>query len=187
MNKLYCLTITVMVLLASCDTRSGTEYFESGLKNYQLGDHGDYFDDVWLNKANKDFEKAIVKGYKEREVFDKLAWSYLHLNQSDYKNAEKVYSLGIDQFPKDGEFYFCRAMCREDQKKFKEALWDYDKAISLDTLEKFEYLSSAYYDRGAMSFILGDTISAERDRTKAQLIKNEELRAYKDYCGHLLR
>ncbi|MBU2062131.1 MAG: hypothetical protein KKH44_09835, partial [Bacteroidetes bacterium] len=128
-----------------------------------------------------DFEKSIDKGFKERDVFDKLAWSYLLLNQ-DNENAERVYSLGLQTFPNDIVFYFRRGGCRKELKKHKQAFEDFNQAILLDKTRKFENINNAFYERGAMRYILGDTINADKDREIAKSITDDELRTYQDYC-----
>jgi tetratricopeptide (TPR) repeat protein len=170
------------IVLISCDTfQTGQQLYKSGLDHFKSADHGDYHDHDGLSKAILDFEKSIDKGFKERDVFDKLTWSYLLLN-SDNQNAERVYSLGLQTFPNDIEFYFRRGGCRKELKKHKQALDDFNQAILLDTTRKYEYINNAFYDRGAMRYILGDTINADKDREIAKSITDHELRTYQDYC-----
>lgn len=170
------------IVLFSCDFfQTAQQLYKSGLDHYNSADHGDTHDYVGLEKAIADFEKSIKKGFKDRDVFDKLTWSYRILNQ-DNKNMERVYSLALENFPNDIEFYFRRGDSRKEQKKHKSALEDYNKAISLDTARKYEYINSAFYERGAMKYILGDTLNADKDREIAQSITDHELRTYHDYC-----
>ena len=176
------LCLTVAIVLFSCDTfQTGQQLYKSGLNHYKSADHDDYHDHDGLNKAILDFEKSIDKGFKERDVFDKLTWSYLLLN-SDNQNAERVYSLGLQTFPNDIEFYFRRGGCRKELKRHKQAFEDFNQAILLDTTRKYEYINNAFYERGAMRYILRDTINADKDREIAKSITDHELRTYHDYC-----
>jgi tetratricopeptide (TPR) repeat protein len=161
--------------------QTGRQLYESGLDHYRDADHGDYHEGEGLSEAIKDFEKSIQKGYKDRDVFDKLALSYNFLNQ-DLVNEERVYSLGLLAHPKDIKFYYRRGDCRKELKKHKAAFEDYNEVVVLDTAKESEYLSSALYERGAMRYILGDTTNANRDREIAQSITDHELRIYSDYC-----
>jgi tetratricopeptide (TPR) repeat protein len=171
-----------MIGLCSCDTlKSGQELYESGLDYFRSADHGDYHDQEGLRKAIIKFEMAIEKGFKERDVFDKLTSSYHFLNQ-DLENVERVYSLGLEVFPNDIEFYFRRGSCRKELKKHKGAFEDFNQTILLDSTSTSEYISSAFYERGAMRYILGDTVNANSDRKIAQGITDYELRDYSDYC-----
>ena len=177
---LLCLTVTVV--LFSCDTfQTGQQLYKIGLEHFKSADHECYHDHDGLSKAIVDFEKSIDKGFKERDVFDKLTWSYLLLNR-DNENAERIYSLGLQAFPNDIEFYFRRGGCRKELKKHKEAFDDFNQAILLDTTRKYEYINNAFYERGAMRYILGDTINADKDREIAKSITDHELRTYQDYC-----
>lgn len=177
---MHCLTFTIVIF--SCDTfQTGIQLYKSGLDHYSSADYGDTHDYVRLEKAISNFEKSIRKGFKDRDVFDKLTWSYRILNQ-DNKNMERVYSLSLENFPNDIEFYFRRGDARKEQKKHKLALEDYNRAISLDTARKYEYINSAFYERGAMKYILGDTVNADKDREIAKSITDHELRTYHDYC-----
>lgn len=170
------------VVLFRCDPfQTGKQLYNSGLEHFKSADHECYHDHDELSKATVDFEKSIDKGFKERDVFDKLTWSYLLLN-CDNENAERIYSMGLQSFPDDIEFYFRRGGCRKELKKYKEAFDDFNQAILLDTTRKYEYINNAFYERGAMRYILGDTINADKDREIAKSITDHELRTYQDYC-----
>lgn len=157
---------------------SGRMLYSLGLNKYNTGDHGDYYDDDKIKSAAWYFEKAIGKGLKTRDVFDKLALCYLVLD--DERNADRAFTMGLEYFPKDAEFYFYRGNSRKEIKDFKGALADYSAVIEVQPI--FKYISDAYYYRGAMSYLLGDTIRAETDRIIAQKGKDHELRTYADYC-----
>ena len=155
--------------------------YKIGTKRLRAADHGDYYDSDKVKSAIYYFEKATKKGVAKRELFDKL--SYCHLISNDNRNAEKILTIGIIHYPNDAEFYFDRANCRKDMRNFNGALLDYTKVIVLD--KNFEYLNEAIYYRGAMRYILGDTIHANIDRQEAQKITDHELRMYSDYCQSL--
>ena len=176
------LFLTLTVVLFSCDTfQTGKQLYNRGLEHFKSADHECYHDHDGLSKAIVDFEKSIDKGFKERDVFDKLTLSYLLLKR-DNENAERIYSMGLQSFPDDIEFYFRRGGCRKELKKHKEAFDDFNQAILLDTARKYEYINDAFYERGAMRYILGDTIIADKDREIAKSITDHELRTYQDYC-----
>lgn len=169
-------------ILLSCDSlQTGRQLYESGLDNFKAADHGDYHNDEGLAEAIKDFEKSIEKGFNERDVFEMLAQSYHFLNQ-DLENEERVYSLGLEAHPGDFEFHYYRGECRKELKNQKGAFEDFDDVIALDTARNGEYVSDAFYERGAMRYILGDTINANKDREVAQSLADYELRTYSDYC-----
>jgi tetratricopeptide (TPR) repeat protein len=182
-SKLYSfvLWVTLTILVFSCNFQSGRQHYEKGLSYFKLADHGDYNDQEGLKKAIAEFEKAVKNGYADRDVFDKLTWSY-HLLNHDIKNSERVYTIGLKYYPKDIEFYFRRGDDRKELKKFKPAFDDFDQAILLDTAKHYEYISDAFYQRGAMRYILEDTINAFKDWQIAQKMTNHELRTYDDYC-----
>jgi tetratricopeptide (TPR) repeat protein len=138
----------------------------------------DYQENDKVESAIYYFEKANKKGFVKRELFDKLSYCYLISN--DNRNSEKILTIGLIHYPNDAEFYFDRANCRKDLKNFTGAFLDYDKVIVLD--KNFKYLNEAIYDRGAMRYILGDTIKANIDRQEAQKITDHDLRTYADYC-----
>jgi hypothetical protein len=73
-------------------------------------------------------------------------------------------------------------MIEKNSKKYKPALDDFDKAILLDTAKRYEYINETIYERGAMRYILGDTINAFKDWQLAQKLTDHELRTYDDYC-----
>jgi tetratricopeptide (TPR) repeat protein len=177
---LLCLTVTIV--LFSCDIlQTGQQLYKSGLDHYKSADHGDTQDYVALTKAIADFEKSIKKGFKDRDVFNKLTWSYLWL-KGDKQNAEKVYSLGLQTYPNDIEFCFRRGGCRKELKKHQQAYEDFNQTILLDSTRKYEYINDAFFERGAMRYILGDTINAKKDREIAQSLTDHDLKTYKDYC-----
>ncbi len=183
-NKIssFLLCLIVTIALFSCNSfQTGQQLYKIGLEHFKSADHGDYHDHDGLSKAIFYFEKSIEKGFMERDVFDKLTWSYLRLN-GDKQNAERVFSLGLQTFPNDIEFYFRRGGCRKELKKHKEAFDDFNQAILLDKTRKYEYINNAFYERGAMRYILGDTTNAEKDREIAKNITDHELRTYHDYC-----
>ena len=176
------LYLTVAIVLFSCDTfQTGQQLYKSGLDHFKSADHGDYHDHEGLSKAILDFEKSIGKGFRARDVFEKLSRSYLLLN-GDNQNAERVYTLGLQTFPDDIEFYFRRGNCRKVLRKHKLAYDDFNQVIIRDTTRKYEYLNDAFYERGAMRYILGDTVNADKDREFAKSITDHELRTYQDYC-----
>jgi tetratricopeptide (TPR) repeat protein len=174
--------LTVAIILFSCDKfQTGQRLYNSGLDHLKSADHGDYHDHEGLNKAILDFEKSIEKGFQGRDVFEKLSRSYILLN-GDYQNAERVYTLGLQTFPNDIAFYFKRGICRKELRQHKLAFDDFNHVIILDTTRKYEYLNDAFYERGAMRYILGDTVNANKDREFAKSITDHELRTYQDYC-----
>ena len=152
--------------------------YKIGANRLTAADHGDYQENDKVKSAIYYFEKANKKGFVKRELFDKLSYCYLISN--DNHHAEKILTLGLIHYPNDAEFYFDRANCRKDLKNFTGAFLDYDKAIVLD--KNFKYLNEAIYDRGAMRYILGDTIKANVDRQEARKITDHALRTYADYC-----
>ena len=173
--------LTITIFLFSCNVQTGQQHYKKGLDYFKSADHGDYHNQEGLQKAIVEFEEAIKKGYTNRDVFDRLTWSY-HLLNHDIKNSERIYTIGLKYFPRDIEFYFRRGDDRKELKKFQTAFDDFDKAILLDTAKHYEYINDAIYQRGAMRYILGDTVTAFKDWQAAQKITDHELRTYDDYC-----
>lgn len=172
--------ITLGLTFNCCTFQTGQQLYESGLKHFTSADHECYHDEKELKEAINCFEKAIEKGFKEREVFYNLAWCYSL--KGDAENAERIYSEGLQYFPKDIEFYFRRGECRKGLREYQKAYNDFNQVILLDTMRKYEYISSAFYARGAMDFLLGNKMDAEEDRETAQHLSGDSLRAYQDYC-----
>ena len=94
---------------------SGQTYFERGKSSFLTATEDCNFEHQKLEYAIINFEKALKKGEKERELFDKLASSYSILN-GDHYNAEKIYDKGIINYPNDAEFYFSRANCKKSKE-----------------------------------------------------------------------
>lgn len=180
-HQLFCYSALILLLLGCQDLKTGEQYYQSGLVHFKSGDHGDYHDLEQIELAIENFEKSIKKGFKQRDVFDKLTWSYRFLND-DNENMERIYSLALSNFPKDIEFYFRRGACRKELKEHKAALKDFDQAILIDKKRQYEYINDVFYERGAMKYILGDTINANKDRILAQRMTDYDLRTYEDYC-----
>ena len=157
---------------------SGKMLYKIGLFQYNQGNHGDYNDWRKTRSAAFYFEKALDNDYRVREVYSRLSHCYWILN--DKANAEKTYSLGIEEFPKDAEFYSYRGDCRAELKNYQGAFGDYDSVIKLNARSR--YLYDAYFARGAMRYILGDTVTANIDRLQAEKLSGKDLRTYKDYC-----
>ena len=181
MRRILFLAALTVYFVGCIYGQTGQQLYESGLNHFKLADDEDYHDQEGLKKAITYFEKSIIKGYKNYDIFEKLALIYILLD-NDQKNAERIYTIGLANFPNDIEFYFRRGQCREVLKQFRESLADFDKTITLDTLFKYIYISRAFYERGAMKFLLGDNAGAENDWKNAQRITDYELRTYTDYC-----
>ena len=152
--------------------------YNIGASKLNAGDHGDYHDEGKIQSATFYFEKSVKKGFSKRELFEKLSYCYLLSN--DNRNAERILTIALNYYPNDSEFYFDRGNCRKELKNFNGALMDYDKVASID--KSFKYLNNLIYYRGAMRYILGDTVNANVDWLAAQRITDHELRTYADYC-----
>ena len=157
---------------------SGKMLYNIGTSKLKAGDHGDYHDEDKVRSATSFFEKAVKKGFSKRELFGKLSYCYLLSN--DNRDAERILTVGLNYYPDDSEFYFERGNCRKELRNFNEAFMDYDKVITID--KNFKYLDNVIYYRGAMRYLLGDTVNANLDRQDAQKITDHELRTYADYC-----
>jgi tetratricopeptide (TPR) repeat protein len=157
---------------------SGKMLYKIGLFQYRRGDHGDYDDWGKMKSAAFYFEKALYNGFRNKDLYEHLAHCYGILQ--DKVNAEKTYTLGIEQYPKDVEFHFYRGAYRKELKDFRGAFIDYDSVIKLNP--KSEYIKNAYFDRGAMSYLLGDTVSAKFDRLQVKKLAGYDWRTYEDYC-----
>ncbi len=159
---------------------SGRTLYELGIDNYKKGYQEDVYITEPIERAAFYFEKAIDKGYLEKDVFDRLTRCYAVLE--DHVSAERANTKAISQFPKNAEFYYSRADHRKQLKRYRDALEDYTSAIELNP--SYEYISDAYFDKGAMEYLLGDTVLANKDRISAIKIKGDPnyFRTYADYC-----
>lgn len=159
-------------------------FFTSAKTLYQLGveksDEGnDAIDVQGKRQAAEYFERAIEKGYRDRNVYVKLYWAYTHIHSDS--TIEEMLTDALEAYPNDVEFLFRRANSRLSQHKFHLAIEDYSRVIS--TGSDFEYLYSAYYDRGAAKFMLGKREEAEKDIEMAQQLAPHQLRTYEDYSN----
>ena len=160
---------------------SGKILYKIGLYKYKQGDHGDYNDWNKVESAAFYFEKAIGSGYKKRDVYEYLTNCYWILGNKVM--ADSVYSLAIIQYPNDVIFYFYQGGCRKELKNIRGALRDFDEVIKLDNT--YKNIANAYYDRGAMRYVLGDTIGAKADRLQVKKLVGEDWGTYEDYCRTL--
>jgi tetratricopeptide (TPR) repeat protein len=138
----------------------------------------DVLHSVAIKEAARYFELALSKGYHSRDVFQNLYWCYTYSH--DGPAAEMALSKGLARYPTDQEFWCRRAAARLEQGHFELALQDFNKGLSLPT--KYQYLSEAFYKRGAAKYMLGQKPAAEEDRTRAQTLSGDSLRTYEDYC-----
>ena len=151
-------------------------FYQIGKTIYITGNHGCYH--TGLRSSRFFLKGAVNLGSTRRDAFDKLSSCYQLLGKPD--KAEQTYTKALEYFPKDVEFYFCRGEIRKDLRDFKGALGDYNQTILLGN--NSEYAESAFYGRGAMKYLLGDIMGANKDRTKAQKLAGYEFRTYADYC-----
>jgi tetratricopeptide (TPR) repeat protein len=185
-SKILGLISTIVVIALLIYFLSDPYVFTSAKAAYELGteemkDGRDY--DVIhpgrLRQATKYFQLAIDKGYKDKEIYSNAYWCYAMLNEN--AKSEDVLSQGIELYPSEIEFYFRRGEMRKEMKKHQLALDDFNSAVQLDS-GKYEYLYSVHYDRGAMKYILGDSLGSMKDWHSASKIAPHELRSYSDYC-----
>ncbi len=106
---------------------NGKTLYKLGLNCYNSGEHGDYEDWDKMRRAAFYFEKAVNKGYTQKDVYSYLTHCYHVL--SDETNEEKVYTLAIIQYPTDAEFHFYRGDCRKKLKNYQGAFDDFDSII----------------------------------------------------------
>jgi tetratricopeptide (TPR) repeat protein len=162
---------------------SGTQIFEMGKDEFKKGEQ-DTAGTASLEKAAKYFEKALQKGYKERELFVSLYQCYDRLNNNE--KVQETLGKALELFPKDVELFYYKAAWEMETKKYKEAYADFNNAITLpfDSAE-FQLIDAAYYNRGAISFIQGDTAKAFEDYRKANQLAGDTLEAYEVYVKTL--
>ncbi|SFG90181.1 tetratricopeptide repeat protein [Pontibacter chinhatensis] len=184
MKKLISFIIAAAALGTAIYVLSDPYFFTPAETLYQLGveksDEGNDVIDVQGKRQAADyFERAIKKGYSGRNVYVKLYWAYTHIHSDS--TIEETLTDALEAYPNDVEFLFRRANSRLSQHKYELAIEDYSKVIN--TGPDFQYLYSAYYDRGAAKFILGKRVAAEKDREKAQQLAPHQLRTYEDYSN----
>lgn len=152
--------------------------YERGLAEQEKGMGTDVLRPMAIKEAARYFELALSKGYHSRDVFQNLYWCYAYSH--DEAAVERALSRGLACYPTDQEFWCRRAAARLEQAHFKLALQDFNKALSL--LANYQDLSTAFYERGAAKYMLGQKPAAEEDRTRAQTLSGDSLRTYEDYC-----
>jgi len=151
-----------------------------GVAKMQSSFHEDYSDWDKCESAVKYFEAAINRGYDKRDLFDRLANCY-HILQ-DRQNEIRAYSLGLTKYPNDAGFLFYRGTCYQEMKRPEDALNDFD--VLVKTNPSHQYYNDAVFKRGAMRYILNDTIGAKADYVRARNIdpKDYNFKLYFDYC-----
>jgi hypothetical protein len=174
---LYLLYFFTPYLITSKD-----KLYDQGVLEMKQGIDYDVIKDEHLLKAVINFRIAMFKGYKERTIFINTYWCYKSLGNHWYSSIETVLTKGLQYYPKDIEFYFRRANARAELKEFNRALSDYDMVISLDKGREYEYITEAFYERGAVRYILYDQNGAKKDFIMSQEMSSYEFREYQDYC-----
>ena len=170
-------SVTLIFCLFSCDKESGKSHYLKGLQHFEMASDDNQSE---KNEAEKEFKEAISKGFVERDVFLKLYYCY-PLSKRFNKKRIKVLSDALKVYPNDIQFYDFRGSNYRKNRNFKKALKDFNKAISLDSLKKYEYINGTFYERGAINYYLGDTISSISDFKTSQDLSDYELREYKDF------
>jgi tetratricopeptide (TPR) repeat protein len=152
--------------------------YARGMVEKEKGMGTDVIRPVAIKEAAHYFELALSKGYDSRDVFQNLYWCYAYAH--DAPAVEMALSRGVARYPTDQEFWCRRAAVRLEQAHFELALQDFNKGLSLPA--NYQYLSDAFYGRGAAKYMLGQKPAAAADRTRAQLLSGDSLRTYADYC-----
>lgn len=88
----------------------------------------------------------------------------------NYESALIFYNQLIQAFPEREEGYFNRGLCLYNQEKYSEALFDFDQAITLDTL-----LSEAKLMKGFSMEKRGDI---EEAMTQYAILSNDRLNEF---------
>lgn len=136
------------------------------------------FADRFESAANY-LQLSVDRGENDRVVFYDLFVCYDMSHHDD--KAEITLDKAIEFYPDDFEFHYLRGEKRKELKKHRLAFEDFNTALTLDSTEN-EQVYSAYYNRGAMTFILGDSLTAMKDWKTASKMVGRELRDYSDYC-----
>lgn len=185
LRNIIILTIVLGLLILAAAILVDPYFFSSPKTLYEIGQsemkNGRDYDLIHpdkLRQATTYFRLAIDKGLKEREIFYKTFWCYHDLN--DYSKAETILTEALEIYPTDIEFLYWRGQKRKEQKKYQLALEDFDSVIQLDSVS-YELIYSAYYDRGAMKYLLGDSVEANKDWVSASKRTSDKLRYYHDY------
>jgi tetratricopeptide (TPR) repeat protein len=131
-----------------------------------------------FENAAKYLQLSVDKGLNDRMVFHDLYVCYDMSHHDD--KAEITLDKAIEFYSDDFEFRYLRGEKRKELKKHRLALEDFNAALTIDSTEN-EQVYSAYYNRGAMTYILGDSLTAMKDWRTACKIAGRELRDYSDY------
>jgi tetratricopeptide (TPR) repeat protein len=169
--KIWGAIIIVIILIAP------TLLSYIGIYVYKSGNQQCYH--TSLNESIFLLEGAKYLGCTDYKMYRTLSQAYFWEDE-DKEKREKFLSEALKHYPLDIYFLDSRADMRKELKQYEKAYEDYDKIVKIDST--YEYISSIIYARGAMQYLLGDTIEANLDRETAKLIKGGDLRLYSDYC-----
>lgn len=159
---------------------SADQVYDMAKEEFRIGEQ-DTTNDKSIQKAVKFFNVAYEKGYKEKELFVSLY--QCHTRLKDDAKAEEALNKAIELFPEDVELYFMRGEHMFGHRNWDAAYNDFNKSITLpfDSAE-FDLIDAAYYNRGAIAWLKGDTAKANADYWKANALAGDTLNTYDIYC-----
>ena len=134
------------------------------------------------NRKIAEFERMIVSGQQNKEVYNNLGDEYYWKN--DYSKAIKFYSKAIELDPNNAKYYNIRGVCYSWLKEYENATTDHTKAIELDPNN-----AKYYNSRGVCYSLLKEYEKATTDCTKAIELDPNNAKYYnsRGVCYSLLR
>ncbi len=135
---------------------------ERRMQEQKLDEGIDYFKKSLLinPKNNKMLEQVILGSFGE---------------DADFNELEKFTTLGVDEFPKNPEFWFYDGVVKSAQKKDEEAVISLKKAIELNANKNPQLDQVAFGSLGSSLYNLGEKEEAFRNFDKAlELNPNDE-------------
>jgi tetratricopeptide (TPR) repeat protein len=146
-------------------------YIDRGIRKGVLGD---------VKGELADYDKAISLNPKIPSAYWLKAMTYGNDKQKKYKQAVEILNEGVKAVPSSGNMYKYRADAYRNMGKYKEAIDDYTKALSLDAAFK----DLIYTGRAACRDKLGDKEGACSDWFEAAVKSDKGAKnIYISKCG----
>ena len=128
MSKYFLSLLLVVFTIHFSEAQTAKDYFMSGVKKDQAGDHAG---------AIEEYSKSIAIDSTKFQTFNNRGISKNDIG--DLKGALKDYNKAIELNPKIADTYNNRGNVKDKLKDYKGAIKDYTKAIELDPKNTFAF------------------------------------------------
>jgi len=135
MKKYFILIIGLFIFISACQKKNAQSLYDKGISKANKGDY---------SSALANFNKAIELDESNPLFFFARAF-YAYENLENYEKAIEDYTTSIDLKTDDNDAaaYSNRGHARYMLKKYKEAVTDIQKSISLDPMDPYAYRNRA--------------------------------------------